>query len=198
MVIFGLLSSLIGLYPLLYLLIDRRFGLLSSKTDVVLGNLTWNVFFYAHILLGGLALLIGWTQFLAKLRAKRPLLHRNIGKVYVSAVLLSAVSGIYIGYFATGGLVSAVGFISLGVFWFGFTLRAYQAARSGDFLLHKKSMYFSYAACFAAVTLRIWLPLLVISVGDFVPAYRIVAWLCWVPNLFVAYFLTRNLRLSEA
>ena len=50
-------------------------------------------------------------------------------------------------------------------------------------------MIYSYAACFAAVTLRIWLPLLIVSLGDFITAYRIVAWLCWVPNLMVAYFL---------
>ncbi|GAB4428835.1 MAG: hypothetical protein OHK0039_47410 [Bacteroidia bacterium] len=44
----------------------------------------------------------------------------------------------------------------------------------------------SYAACFAAVTLRLWLPILTALLGDFLPAYRIVAWLCWVPNLLVA------------
>ncbi len=51
---------------------------------------------------------------------------------------------------------------------------------------------YSYAASFAAVTLRIWLPLLTIAFQDFVVAYRIVAWLCWVPNIAFAYFWVRR------
>ena len=58
---------------------------------------------------------------------------------------------------------------------------------------HKKIMVYSYAACFAAVTLRIWLPILQTIFGDFDTAYRIVAWLCWVPNLIVASIICRQL-----
>lgn len=47
------------------------------------------------------------------------------------------------------------------------------------------------------VTLRIWLPLLAVVYGDFNKAYVVVAWLCWVPNIFVAYLLTRNMNKSE-
>jgi len=54
-------------------------------------------------------------------------------------------------------------------------------------------MIYSYAACFAAVTLRIWLPLLTMIYGDFVKAYVIVAWLCWIPNIIVAGVITRRL-----
>jgi fatty acid desaturase len=59
---------------------------------------------------------------------------------------------------------------------------------------HQKMMIYSYAACFAAVTLRIWLPLLIIVFGSFITAYTIVAWLCWVPNLIVAILITRRLE----
>jgi len=40
----------------------------------------------------------------------------------------------------------------------------------------------SYALLFAAVTLRIELPLLIMAFGEFTPAYQVVSWLCWVPN----------------
>ena len=53
-------------------------------------------------------------------------------------------------------------------------------------------MIYSYAACFAAVTLRLWLPLLVFLFGDFIKAYVLVSWLCWVPNIIVAYFIQRS------
>ena len=53
-------------------------------------------------------------------------------------------------------------------------------------------MIYSYAACFAAVTLRIWLPILLKIFGDFIIAYSIVAWLCWVPNIIVANLIVRK------
>jgi uncharacterized membrane protein len=183
----------IGLYPGIYFLIDRKFGLLSSKPIGLLANTFWNIGFYTHIILGGLALLIGWPQFNANLRNKNLQLHRLIGKVYIIAVVLSSIAGIYIGFYATGGLITSLGFICLGVIWLGTTIRAYIHIRNGFTKRHQKMMIYSYAACFAAVTLRIWLPLLTIFFGNFITAYTIVAWLCWVPNLLVAYLITRRM-----
>ncbi len=191
-VVFVVLAVAVGLYPLMYLVVDREFGLLASKSDELLANTLWNIGFYGHILLGGFALLIGWIQFSQKLRNANLKRHRTIGKLYVMAALLSGVCGIYIGFFATGGLVASLGFISLGIIWLFTTLRAYHAARNRDISLHKGFMIYSYAACFAAVTLRIWLPILNIVFDDFVVAYRIVAWLCWVPNIIFAFFWVRR------
>jgi hypothetical protein len=54
-------------------------------------------------------------------------------------------------------------------------------------------MLVSYSLIFAAVTLRIELPLLIIAFGDFTPAYRVVAWLSWVPNLLWAAWYARRI-----
>ena len=59
---------------------------------------------------------------------------------------------------------------------------------------HQKMMIYSYAACFAAVTLRIYLPILSILFHDFIKAYILVAWLCWIPNIIVAYFLVQQIQ----
>ncbi|NEU08594.1 DUF2306 domain-containing protein [Flavihumibacter sp. R14] len=196
-VLFALLAISVGLYPAIYFLIDREFGLLNSKDDQLLRNVFWNAGFYTHIILGGIALLVGWSQFIARLRTTRLSLHRTIGKIYVVAALLSALAGIYIGFFATGGLITSAGFISLGCIWFTTTFLAYTSIKKGDTTRHEIMMIFSYAACFAAVTLRIWLPLLIMVFQDFTPAYRIVAWLCWVPNLLVAFFIVRRIQRSK-
>ena len=46
---------------------------------------------------------------------------------------------------------------------------------------------------FGAVTLRLWLPLLIAAHGgEFTPAYRWVAWLSWVPNLLWAEWIIRR------
>ncbi len=190
--IFGLFSILIGFYPFIYFVINPKFALLSTKTPELLANLLWQMAFYAHIIFGGLALLVGWTQFSAKLRSQKPALHQKIGWFYIFSVLVSGVSGIYIGFSATGGIISALGFISLGVLWLYFTLKAFWFVRQKNILAHQKMMVYSFSACFAAVTLRICLPILSGIFGDFITAYRIVAWLCWIPNLLFAYFWNRK------
>ncbi len=190
--LFALSALLIGLYPLLYFAIDRNFGLLQTKDNAVLQSVAWNIGFYTHIVFGGLALLIGWTQFVENWRKAKPYIHRQIGKLYVTFVVLSSVTGIGIGFCATGGYVASLGFICLGIVWFTTTLFALQYARKQEHQVHKKLMIYSFSACFAAVTLRIWLPLLTVILDDFFIAYKIVAWLCWIPNLIVAFLISRN------
>lgn len=190
--VFVILAVAVGLYPLTYFFVDRKFGLLASKSEELLTDTFWNIGFYGHILLGGLALFVGWAQFSKKLREVNLKMHRNVGKVYIISALISGLCGIYIAFYATGGIIASLGFVSLGIVWLFTTLRAYIAVRQKDLTLHKGFMIYSYAACFAAVTLRIWLPLLNIVFDDFVVAYRIVAWLCWVPNMVFAFFWIRK------
>ncbi|WP_299531978.1 DUF2306 domain-containing protein [Ulvibacterium sp.] len=190
--VFAILAIVIGLYPLLYFFLDREFGLLASKEDVLLSNVFWNIGFYGHILFGGLALLVGWVQFSKRLRNANLKRHRVIGRIYIISAMISGVCAVYIALYATGGVISTLGFMSLGFLWLFFTSRAYLAIRKGDLPLHQGLMIYSYAACFAAVTLRIWLPLLTIIFHDFTLAYRIVAWLCWVPNIIFAFFWVRR------
>ncbi|MBN8718871.1 MAG: DUF2306 domain-containing protein [Sediminibacterium magnilacihabitans] len=195
--IVAILAIAIGLYPSTYLFVHQKFGLLLSKSDTTLHNVFWNIGFYTHISSGALALLIGWMQFNPRLRENRLMLHRNVGKVYIIAACLSALAAVYIALYANGGIIASLGFISLGVIWFYTTLRAYFAIRNLQIIEHQKMMTYSYAACFAAVTLRIYLPLLTMLFNDFIKAYLIVAWLCWIPNMIVAYFLTRRLKTNR-
>lgn len=188
-VLFGFLSVAIGFYPGIYFVLDREFGLLSFKSDALLSNVLWNAGFYTHIIFGGLTLLVGWVQFSPRLRRINLPLHRNIGKVYVVSALLSGLAGIGIGTQATGGRAAALGFMSLGVVWVYTTFTAYRHIRAGRVTAHQKMMVYSYAACFGAVMLRLWMPFLIAVFGDFIKAYQVVAWLCWVPNLGVAWWV---------
>jgi len=56
---------------------------------------------------------------------------------------------------------------------------------------------FGVALTFAAVTLRLYLPVLGGTLG-FETGYPIVAWLCWVPNLIVAEWILRRRARSVA
>jgi len=195
--IFAGLCIIIGLYPLLYFIIDTKFGILTSKSALLLNDDLWNIAFYTHISLGGLALLIGWTQFSKNLRVKNINLHRNLGKIYLISVLFSGFSGLYIAYFATGGIISTFGFSCLAIIWLFTSIRAFLEIKNGSIRKHQKFMIYSYAACFAAVTLRIWMPILTAIFQDFITAYRIVAWLCWLPNIIVAKYIISDLRLNK-
>src|SRR5690606_41722629 len=59
--------------------------------------------------------------------------------------------------------------------WIISTYLGYKSIKGGKIRLHEDFMIYSYAACFAAVTLRFWLPILTILLDDFIFAYRIVA-----------------------
>ncbi len=197
-VVFAFLAIGIGLYPAMYLIMPEDEGLLASKSVEVLSNMVWKIGFYGHISFGGLALLTGWSQFSKKIRTKNLKLHRNLGKIYVLSVFISGICAVYIGFFATGGIITALGFILLGLVWLFTTWKAYTAIKGKDLSLHQGMMIYSYAACFAAVTLRIWLPLLTMAFGEFLIAYKIVAWLCWVPNMIFAHLWVQKKGLSIA
>lgn len=195
-VLFGFFAIGVGLYPIIYLITKTRFGLLLSKPDELLASQVWNTLFYQHIIFGGVALLTGWTQFSAHLRRTRLALHRTLGKVYIVVCLLSGSAALYLAYFATGGIIASLGFACLGSYWLYTTIKAYLAIRHKQISKHQGWMIRSYALTWAAVTLRVYLPMAQIAQIDFIEAYRVIAWLCWVPNLFVAEWIIMRLRLS--
>ncbi|MDJ1486148.1 DUF2306 domain-containing protein [Cytophagaceae bacterium YF14B1] len=191
-VLICVLALLIGTYPIIYVFVDHKNTFLNSKSSEVLGNIVWKSAFWGHISFGGLSLFIGWRQFGHKFRNKHWHLHRIIGKVYVLSVVISSIAGIYIGFYANGSAVSATGFIVLGLIWLMSTLTAVVQIRKGHILNHQRLMTYSFACAFAAVTLRLWYPLLVKITEDPSFSYLAVAWLCWVPNLIVANFINKK------
>jgi hypothetical protein len=188
--LFVLFAVLIGLYPVFYFLYEG-FGLLQGKDEEVRKSGAWIVAFYMHIVFGGLALLIGWMQFFDRLRR----FHKWVGISYFVFVLLGGFSGGYLAVFASTGTVAAIGFFGLALAWTGSTFLAYRYMRTRKYDLHEYAAIYSYALCFSAVTLRLWLPLLMMGFGKMSIAYPTVAWLCWLPNLGVATWLvTRRQR----
>lgn len=187
----------IGLYPFFYFLFDMSNGLMNTKSAQLLGNRLWQVGFYTHITFGGLALLSGCTQFLSSLRQKYLSLHRSLGKVYVASVMLSGSAGFGIAFAASAGVWAQMGFAALGFLWLYTTAKAFLAIKKRDIAQHQNWMTRSYALCFGAVTLRLWMPLFLGALGmSFSIAYPIIAWLCWVPNLVVAEWVIRRTKPS--
>jgi hypothetical protein len=195
-ILFAFFAIAVGLYPIIYYIVDMHDkGLLQTKSAELVHNPIWKTFFYIHITFGGIALLTGWTQFSKRLRLKYLRTHRLIGKIYVIAVLLSCSAGLYIAFFASGGLVCKMGFGALALLWLFTVINAYITIVKKNVRQHEYWMIANYALTFAAVTLRVWLPLMQIALHfDFFTAYRIVSWLCWVPNFIIAIIIINNRR----
>ena len=77
---------------------------------------------------------------------------------------------------------------------------AWHLARARRFDEHRRWMIRSFALTFAAVTLRLQIPVSQILGYDFMESYRIIAWSAWVPNLILAemYLRRGNVRLRPA
>lgn len=165
--------------------------LFQSKGDLV-NDQTWQFFFYLHVGGGLIALSIGWLQFWTKFRNKKLSAHRKLGIVYVLVILIGSIGGAYSAIYATGGFGNQLGFFLLAVGWFYTTLMAFITIKKGNLESHKNWMTYSYALTYAAVTLRIFLPLWMASGIPFEESYNAIAWFCWVPNLVIAQWIVNK------
>ncbi|NOX74203.1 MAG: DUF2306 domain-containing protein [Alphaproteobacteria bacterium] len=148
--------------------------------------------FLAHITASPIALVLGVLQFSSHLRRRRPRLHRLLGRLYALAILVGGVSGLIMAFGAIGGPVAGWGFGLLAVLWIGVTARAIRLAMQRRIADHRRWMMRSFALTFAAVTLRLYLPVFMASGVDYATASIYVAWLCWVPNLLIVEYVLRR------
>ena len=124
------------------------------------------------------------------MRAAHLALHRWSGRLYLGfGVLLGGLTGLLVAFNAFGGPIARIGFGCLAAAWLFSGFKAYLAIRSRDVVSHRRWMVRNFALTFAAVTLRLWLPGLVVSGATMDVAYPLVAWLCWVPNIVIAELL---------
>jgi uncharacterized membrane protein len=124
------------------------------------------------------ALLLGPFQFIPAIRQRWYRVHRLMGRAYVLCCLTGGSSGLVLA--------------ALGISWIYATSKGWSTARARRFAEHRRWMIRSFALTFAAVMLRIYLPLSAILGCDFTSAYRVIAWLAWIPNLILAeWYLSR-------
>jgi hypothetical protein len=166
-------------------------GVEASMEFVAYHALERPIAFYLHIGLAPVALALLPFQFWQGLRQRRPAWHRWIGRAYGLAILLSGLGGLMMAIGTTSGPVAGLGFGVLALLWLGVTGRGIWLAIQGRIADHRRWMIRSGALTFAAVTLRLYLPLLFVTLGE-EAGYTLVAWACWVPNLLVAEWLLRR------
>ncbi len=163
------------------------------------------VAFYLHVICGGLALLLSPLQLSARLRSRTPRTHRTCGRITLTAITIAGIAGLAMAPFNMAGPVGTAGFGTLALLWTTFAAASYLAIRRGDVPSHRRWTIRLFALTYAAVTLRLWLIILILLQPGTAPdtafdrAYLLVPFLCWVPNLLIAeYFHIRRTPALQA
>ncbi|HEX5379409.1 MAG TPA: DUF2306 domain-containing protein [Phenylobacterium sp.] len=180
------LSVAVAIFSYRYL---PRMGFLSPD---ILANLFARPWLDVHVAGAATALLLGPFQFLRALRQRHRAVHRWMGRTYVVGCLAGGAGGFVMAFGTTAGPVATVGFALLAVCWIYANVQAWRLAVAGRFTEHRVWMIRSFAMTFAAVTLRIYAPLLPLTGLSFRDAYIATAFLSWIPNLILAELYLRG------
>lgn len=165
-------------------------GILKSKAAA--SSSLYLAIFFTHITGGLVGIFVGPIQFIKRLRQRFPIVHRTIGMVYLLAIFSSGLAGLYIAPFAMGGRSAQLGFFLLALAWLGTTAQSVRHLLAGHYKVHGQWMIRSYALTFAAIPQRLLLLVPLFSAIDFIPIYRLSAWLPWLLQLVIAEAIIRS------
>ena len=144
-----------------------------------------------HLAGGLLAITAGLVQIWLGLTNRVSTLHRVLGKVYGSAVLIGSVGGFYLALTIPAHLPYKVGLLGLNTAWLITTGMAIYAIRTRRIQQHREWMLRSYTVTFAFVTYRLvsswlrpWIHVPDDPVADDIDT--LMAWACWAVPLLLA------------
>jgi len=169
-------------------------GILKYKE--ISSNYIYRLCFKSHIFFGIVAIFVGPFQFLTNVKRTYLSLHRKMGYIYFISILISSVVGLGIAQYAMGGMISTVGFSILAIFWMSTVVLAMVSIRAGDITNHKKWMFISYGLTFASIPQRTLLLIPLLFNIEFISVYRVSAWLPWILNTIIAFYLFRKSELK--
>jgi hypothetical protein len=105
--------------------------------------------------------------------------------------------GLIVAQYAMGGIISTIGFSILAILWGVTAVLAIISIKKKAIIAHKKWMFISYGLTFAAITQRTLLLVPLLTDIKFIFIYRLSAWLPWMLNTIIAFYLFRNAELKN-
>jgi len=186
------LCGMIVVNSLPYFSFRRDLAFLEEK-GARADDLLWRRCFYGHVLGAIVCIVVAPFLFWERLRVRRPKLHRGLGRVYGVAVLgWAGPAGLVLALFAKGGLAGQIGFLALGLLWWGTTARGVQTILAGRVAEHRRWMIRSYALALSAVSFRVFqIGLAVAGLSD-EPNYVISLWLSLATSLVAGEAVARR------
>ncbi|WP_433351954.1 DUF2306 domain-containing protein [Microtetraspora malaysiensis] len=164
---------------------------LAQQRAVYVANLVPLLF---HVGGGILALALGPWQFVPRIRARHPAVHRAIGRIYLLSALAAGIGGLLLVPKGLYWPVAPLGFAGLAIVLLHASGMAFATIRRRAITEHQIWMIRSYSLIFAAVTFRLWLAVFSSTALPFDRAYMSGAWLSWLINLLVAQWLIVRIR----
>jgi hypothetical protein len=156
-----------------------------------------------HFAAGGIILALGCIQFVGSIRTRYPIVHRSIGRIYVTAAFLAGVGGLtfIIAKGTIGGATMNVGFALYGLLTAGTAIETYRHARARRLDIHREWAMRLFALAIGSWLYRMeygfWF-LLADGAGhlkDFSGGFdKFMAFFFYVPNLLVVEALIRTRR----
>jgi hypothetical protein len=144
-----------------------------------------------HLTGGVLAITAGLVQIWLGLTNRISTLHRVLGKVYGTGVLIGSLGGFYLALTIPAHLAYKSGLVGLNFAWLLTTGMALYAIRGRRIQQHREWMLRSYTVTFAFVTYRLgsrwlgpWFPLPDDPVATDLDT--LLAWACWAVPLLLA------------
>jgi len=171
----------------LYYIWTRGFVYFRFSSEVYTDYFWWRAsWLLLHVICGIIATLIGSLQFIPQLRAKNPVMHRNLGKVYLGCVIVSTFVSFYLVSTSELGIVYAVGLTMLGVVWLGSSGMAWLAIRNRNIEMHREWMIKSYVLTLSFVCFRFVEDLLTkAGISSFVERKVLMSWASWAIPFFI-------------
>jgi len=191
--IFFLLAVALAANALSYSNFDPQYSFLKLKQAAI--ETGWYLpAYYAHVLVAGIILVIGFFQVSESFRKRFLKIHRVFGYIYVMGILFfSAPGGMVMAFFINRGPMVLLSFVLQCSLWIYFTYAAFRYIRHRKIDLHKAMMYRSFALTLAAITLRLYIFFLSDEYNlSEAQGYATLAWLSWVPNLIIAELIIRR------
>ena len=140
-----------------------------------------------HITTGIIALFTGPVQIWLGLSDRNVGLHRRLGVIYMSAVVISSFAAYYLAFHTDGGWVFGAGLVGLASSWLITTGLAFASIRRHLYEQHKEWMLRSYVVTFAFVWFRVLSSAMEASqIGTVQERLGLASWFCWAVPLFVA------------
>jgi len=188
-----MLAVPLAINALSYINFDPQYGFLRLKKFAI--ETGWYLpAYYAHVLIAGIILVVGFFQVHPTWGLRWRPLHRFFGKVYIGGILFfAAPGGLIMSFFINRGPLVLASFLLQCSAWIICTALAYKRIRQGDIQSHRQWVLRSFALTLAAITLRVYVFLSSWSFDLSQPtAYAAIAWLSWVPNLLICEWYLRS------
>jgi hypothetical protein len=156
-----------------------------------------------HFAAGGVILVLGGLQLVAAIRRRWPMVHRWIGRVYVSAALLAGIGGlVFIAAKGTvGGTAMNIGFSLYGALMVLCAVQAWRHARARRFDAHRAWALRLFALAIGSWLYRMeygfWIALTgnIGHTKDFHGPFDVfMAFFFYLPNLLVVQLMLRGRR----